>query len=273
MAKQVAKKAENQLAETQFGFDFQKDVGAGMEGADKDSYAIPFLRVLQKMSPQCDEADSAYVEGAKPGMFFNSVTNKVYEGKEGITFLPCAFQRRFLEWAPRGAEGQGYRGELLPEDVAELQADGRVKNVEGRLYVADEEGDVSEKKSNRLSDTRSHFGLIVVEGEASQVLLALSSTQIKKSKQLMSILSSAKVTTADGAVTPPTWMNQIKMTTVQEQNDQGSWYGVRFEPNGFITSAELYAAGKSFHDAINAGEVGADFAKDQPGEEVPAGQF
>lgn len=241
-------------------FDIGGDLGGGMEGADKDSFAIPFLRVLQKISPQCDEADAAYVEGAKGGTLYNSVTNRLYDGKEGVIFLPCAFQRRFLQWAPRGTDG-GFRGELLPEQVARMRDEGKIVELDGRLYIPDDRGEVSEKKSDRVVDTRSHFGLVVEEDSITQVLLTLASTQIKKSKQLMSILSAAKVKTAQGLVTPPTWMNQVRVTTVLESNDQGSWHGVKFEPAGFVSSKDVYDAGKAFHEAISAGEAKANFAE------------
>lgn len=236
-----------EVNEVMAGIDITADVGAGMETADKESYAIPFLKVLQKISPQCDEADAAYVQGAKGGMLYNTVTGKLYES---VTFLPCAFQRRFLQWAPRGSEG-GFKGELMPEDVAAMRASGEVVEQDGRLYV----GEANEKKSDRLVDTRSHFGLLVDENGASQVLLPLSSTQIKKSKQLMSMLSAVKVKAANGMVTPPTWMNRIKITTVLESNDQGSWYGVKFESDGLIDSQDLYNAGKEFHEVVSAGEA------------------
>ena len=44
--------------------DFAADAGAGMEGAGQESFAIPFLSVLQKGSPQVDEASGAALEGA-----------------------------------------------------------------------------------------------------------------------------------------------------------------------------------------------------------------
>lgn len=266
--KEVVKKDENALLAA--GIDFGADAGAGMEGADKDSYAIPFLRVLQKLSPQCDEADAQYIEGAKGGMLINTVTNELYDGDTGVVILPCAFQRRFLRWAPRGSE-RGYMGEMLPEEVAEMRAEGLVKELEGRLYVADSDGNVSEKKSDRIVDTRSHFCLVVDdEGNASQVVFPLASTQIKKSKQLMSMLTSAKIATANGHITPPTWMNKIRVTTTLESNDQGSWYGVKFTGENFIESPDLYAAGKAFHDAIAAGELKANYQ--QAAEEAASGE-
>jgi len=239
--------------------DFAGDAGAGMEGADKESFAIPFLRVIQKTSPQVDEAAPEYDANAAPGMLLNTVTGRLYDGKKkGVTFLPCAFQRRFLLWAPRNEDG-GFGGEYLPEDVAALRAEGKAVLVDGALYQPDDNGKVNPKKSSRYADTRGHFGLLVEDGKASPVLLSLVSTQIKKSKQLMSILTEARVETANGLQSPPTWMSKIKITTVLESNDQGSWYGVRFEADGFIEDGDLYAAGKAFHDQIIAGEAKANY--------------
>lgn len=251
--KELAKKEEGQeLA----AFDFSGDIGVGMEGTDKESFAIPFLRIIQKTSPQVDEADPAYNPQAKAGMFINTVTGELFDGKVGVTLLPCAYQRRFIRWAPRGAESAGFKGELLPEVVAAMKEEGTAQEVEGKLMAG----------ADKLSDTRSHF--CIMEETGAQLLLALSSTQIKKSKQLMSILSSVKVKMGDKLVTPPTWMNRIKVTTVLESNDQGSWYGVKFEPAGFVTSQELYATGKAFHEAVSTGAARGNFsdAEDDSGK-------
>ena len=42
----------------------------------------------------------------KKGDIYNSVTEALYSGKEGITVVPVAYQREFLRWAPRG-QGSG----------------------------------------------------------------------------------------------------------------------------------------------------------------------
>jgi hypothetical protein len=126
------------------------------------------------------------------------------------------------------------------------------------LLVADEDGEVDEKRSDYLKDTRSHFGVME---DGTQVLLSLASTQIKKSKQLMSMLKTAQVEVAEGKrMTPPTWMNRISIKTVKESNDSGSWWGVKFEADGFLEDVSLYAAGKAFHDAIAEGEVKVNYA-------------
>lgn len=239
------------------------DVGAGMEHADKDSFAIPFLNIIQKMSPQVDEADAAYIEGAKPGMLFNTVTQKLYDGKEGITFLPCAYQRKFIKWGPRGTPDAGFKGEFLPEQAAAMREEGLVVEKEGRLYFPLQDGTVDDKKCDRLEDTRNHFGIMIdANGDAQQVLMSLGSTQIKKSKQMMSMLNSVKVDTANGKVTPPTWMNKLVLTTIAESNDKGSWHGLKVGRNDedkFVQDVDLYNMGKEFHGLVSAGEANVNY--------------
>jgi len=243
-------------------FDMGNDAGAGMEGADKDSFAIPFLSVLQKISPQCDEADAKFIDGAKGGMLFNTVTQQLYDGKEGLLFIPCAFQRRFLRWGPRGTEAGGFKGEFLPEVAAEMRQRGEVVEHEGRLYFPLDDGSVNPKKCDSLADVRNHFGIVYdpETGEAVQVLMSLGSTQIKKSKQLMAMLSAIKVKSGASMVTPPTWATMVRLQTVVESNDKGSWYGLKITPEGFVPSQDIYDLGKAFHELIAAGSATVDYA-------------
>lgn len=255
----IANEVATDVAVVASAIDFGADAGAGMEGADDQSFAIPFLTALQKISPQCDEAEAKYIEGAKGGMLCNSVTSQLFDGKTGCIFLPTSYQRRFLHWGPRGESNSGFKGDLTPEKVAQMRADGSIVEQDGQLYFPLPDGSINDKKCDRLSDTRNHFGILVDEatGAYSQVLLSLGSTQIKKSKLLMSLLSAVKVKNGAGAlVTPPTWANKVRITTVLESNDKGSWYGYKFELDGFVASAEQYAAGKSFHDTISSGQAG-----------------
>ena len=62
--------------------DYSADAGAGLEGADKDSYAIPFLLALQPLSPQVVDKT---VAGAEAGMLMNSVS---LELRKEAFFIP-----------------------------------------------------------------------------------------------------------------------------------------------------------------------------------------
>jgi hypothetical protein len=235
-------------------FAFGADIGAGLEGTDKECFAIPFLRVIQSGSPQVKRTEAAYNPAAKEGMLINSVTGELIDGDEGLIIIPCAFQRRFIRWGGVGKPDEGkFKGEFTPEEIDALKAAGKVIDLDGYPTI---EGD-------ELTDTRSHYVLIESETGFTQALFPLGSTQIKKSKQLLSILSSIKVRVDGKLVTPPTWMNRIKVTTVPESNDKGSWMGVKFEVAGFIEDEEIYKAGKAFNEAVAGGAVKAAYAAEE----------
>ena len=70
---------------------FEQDV-SGFEDMGQEDLALPFLRILTNMSPEIGE-----VEGASPGMIFNSVTSELFDGKKGVQVIPCAYVRQYIE--------------------------------------------------------------------------------------------------------------------------------------------------------------------------------
>lgn len=246
--------------------DFSADTGAGMEGAGQEAFAIPFLSVLQKGSPQVDEASGQAIEGAKAGMLFENVTGRMYPGKDGALIVPCAYRREFLRWGSRD-NGGGFKGAYTPEVVAEMRAKGEVVEYEGRLYAPEADGSVNPTKSDRFNDTRNHYVLIVDEatGAWTEALLSLTSTQIKKSKMLMSALASVKLKNGGGQMyTPPTFANMVRVTTAGESNDKGTWFGVKFELAGQVSRGEIYASAKAFHANVVKGSVNVRYEDAAP---------
>lgn len=243
---------------------FQDDIGAGFEGADTDSYAIPFLKLLQKMSPEVDEDSPSYIQGAKSGMLLNTVTNKLFDGKEGFQIVPCAYRRSFVRWGGREGADSGFKGEMTVEEFVAIKDDPKqVVSLDGKHYVPDAEGKVDVKKSDRYEDTRSHY-IIVLDpktGEYGGAILALASTQIKPSKMLMTALNQKRVKVGEKMIQPPTFANIVKVTTIGKQNDKGSWSSLVFELDGMVTDKDLYATSREFYKGFTSGEVKADFSK------------
>lgn len=240
--------------------DMEADAGAGMEGANSESFAIPFLQVLQKNSPQVDETSGAAIEGAKQGMFYENVTGKMFDGKKGVLLVPCAYRRVYLRWAPRDAGG-GFKGEIAPEVVAQMRANDEIKELDGHLFAPLQDGSVNPKKCDKFADTRLHYCLMLdpATGFATQVLLSLTSTQVKKSKSLMSMLASVKKNGTNGPYTPPTYAMIVRATTIPESNDKGTWMGVKFEMAGEVDNIQVYEAGKSFNKTVARGAVTANY--------------
>lgn len=239
------------------------DGATGFEGADVDSFALPFLMVLQKMSPLVDEDDAKYVKGAKAGMLYNTVTGQLYDGKEGVLIIPAAYKRSYVRWGGREGDG-GFKGEITVEAFNEMKLNpALVKEVDGKLYAPAEDGSVNVKKSDYFADTRSHFVLIVnpETGEYGRAIISCSSSQIKSSKKLMTSMNEKKVMHNGKPRTPPTFANIVKATTIAMSNDQGNWSAISFELAGLVGNADWYKAAKEFHDAVIGGSVGADYSK------------
>lgn len=218
--------------------DFSQFAGMGMEEADKSSFAIPFVTMLQGLSPQLETVD-----GARPGLFINTITNELFKA---VRVVPCAFQRRFIRWAPRETGG-GYKGDFSPIDVETGKLAGAHQNEEGQWEI---EGD-------RLSDTRNHYVLFEdANGAWRPALISLSSTQIKKSKRWMSLIQGIQLRNPAGRLyTPPSFSHIYKLGAVKEKNAKGEWWGLDVTLDGPITDGEVFNMAMAFHKSVAAGEV------------------
>ena len=66
-------KAKDTGSVSLFGDDLQK----GFENMTQEDMALPFIRILGQLSPQVTDGDSKFIEGAKPGMIYNTVTSEL----------------------------------------------------------------------------------------------------------------------------------------------------------------------------------------------------
>jgi hypothetical protein len=232
---------------------FEQDAGAGFENATAESFAIPFLQVLQSLSPQVKKTDGAYIKGAEEGMLINTVTGELFDGEKGIEVIPVHYRRAFLKWVPR-EKGGGFLGEMDPNDptVAQAKRDDR-----GRDILPD---------GNQVNDTRIHYVLVVKsDGVVEWAVMSLSSTQIKKSKNWMAKMQAIKMRRADGSIfTPPMFSHRYHLTSVPEKNDKGSWMGWKIETGAQVEDVNLVNAAKAFRDAVVSGEKREDFAQAEP---------
>lgn len=240
---------------------YERDAGSGFEGADRDSYAIPYLVILQAMSPQCNEDADGYVKGAKPGMIYNTATGELFDGKEGVVVVPSQYQRRYVEWRPR-EEGGGFAGSYAPEsvDLNDLQRD--------------ESGRMTLENGNYLSDTRYHYCILIGKnGETSYVVISMASTQIKKSRNWMTRMAALKIDGSNGAkFTPPTFSHAYRLTTVSEQNEKGNWKGWGpVEIDHMLGDGEegIYQTAKDFRGQIDSGKAKVE----EPGSAASQEEF
>lgn len=240
MAKnEVAKKEE---AGALAIIDFAADAGQGFEGADASSYAIPFLRILQAISPQAKKKDPRYIDGAEEGDFFNTVTEKIYKGDDGVIVVPVYYAHKYNEWAPdRG----GFRGSLSASEYAVLDKEIR-KDSKGNAYEA------NVATGNAITDTREHYVIIVNNDNTWEpALIALSGSELKKSKKWMTLMQGFRI---QGQIAPM-FSQMYRLTPQQESNDKGSWAGMKIEHIGPVNSLEIYNGAKQFLSMVKSGNV------------------
>lgn len=222
------------------------DADLGFDDVTQDDMQTPFLTLLQKGSPQVDDDndDQPTIEGAKAGMFINSVTNELYDGEEGIQIIPCFYKRAFAQYGLR-ENGGGFMGEFSPDDpiINTTERDEKFRDV-----LPD---------GTQLVDTRTfHVLVIKPDGEFAMMILALTSTQIKKARRWMTTMRGLKFPNGDGGkFTPPMFGVIYRATSVPESNAKGNWRGWNISMDKVIDDAELYAAAKKFHELSQSGLV------------------
>lgn len=227
------------------GLGFEEDAGQGFENADKDSYALPFLRIIQSNSPQVNPADGAFIAGSTQGMLFETIGNTLFTAKEGVRVVPVHFDRTFAEFEIR-EKGGGFRGNLTAEEAAHTAT------------TLDDKSRAITARGTQLVDTRNHYVLLLVDGAIKPALICLTSTQMKKSRRWMTLMDSIKFQRADGSFyTPPVFSHIYRVTTVSENNEKGSWHGFRIENEGVLTDPVIYATAKKLRESIRLGQIKA----------------
>lgn len=244
MASEVAKKKNAELS-TDLMDDILEFAGEGAAfGADE--MQIPFIRALQALSPQLNKKKPEYIDGAEQGDLFNTVTGQVWKGEEGVTIIPCYQVTKYLEFTPRDMGG-GFRGEISPTNPV-LQQTTRQGSKE--LLPT----------GNELVKSDQHYCLVLDgEGSFQPAVIDMKSTQLKVSRRWKTQIAMQKIKhpKTGQMITPPLFATEWKITTVEESNDQGSWFNPSVEKVGLVGERDLMLEAKAFRDSVAAGDAKA----------------
>jgi hypothetical protein len=87
----------------------------------------------------------------------------------------------------------------------------------------------------------------------------MKSTQLKVSRRWKTQIAMQKIKhpKTGAMVVPPLFATVWKITTVEESNDQGTWFTPSVEKVGLVESRDLMLEAKAFRDSVAAGEVKA----------------
>ena len=244
---EIAVKEEQPLVA--FASDMMADAGLGFENVSANDVAIPYLKILQALSPELRGVTK--VAGAEEGLIINTVTGQLM--KEGRV-IPCAFKKSYVEWTPREAGGG-----LVKEHTDEKILERTKKNERGQDVLPN---------GNLIVTTAYHYVMVVSDGGFERALLAMSSTQLKKSRRWLGQMMSLQVKVGDKTFTPPPFSHSYHLGTGMETKDTNSWYGWLINDPLMVNDKGVYEAAKKFGADVSAGLVKVS---EPPAEGAPTG--
>ena len=234
---------------------FEDDAAKGLGAIGQEDLALPFLKILGQLSPEVNKRDGKYVEGAEPGMIYNSVSGELYDGVKGIDVIPCFYKLEYIEWKDRG-EGLGAPVAIYDSSSDIMSKTTPDANYKDRL-----------PNGNYIEKTASHF--VIVTGDSpSTALISMKSTQLKISRKWNSMMSGIKMKGANGMFTPASFSHIYKLKTTQMSNDKGTWFGWEVSKVGPVTDKGLYDQAKGFSDSISKGSVKAKHGEEKPKDQA-----
>lgn len=224
----VEKQATALATQTDVPDYIRQSQGRGSENVEMQDLVIPRIELVQALSRCLEEGGADYIEGAKPGMFYNSVTRELYGPQ--VLVCPVFFKKQYLCWKDR-KKGGGFGGafdsmqeanERLSQEQADQDAWEAIETHQQIVLAVDPE---------------TH--------ETSEAVLSCARTKQKVSRQWNSLI---RVNGFDR------FSRIYELFGVDDENSNGDKYkniGVRYVD---FASMPVYKAAETLYNSIASGE-------------------
>lgn len=186
---------------------------------DRSEQIIPRLKILQPLSPEVQEDGNQYIPGAKPGMFYNTASNKLTPGQEGIIAVVIGHSKQTIEWMPR--EKGGGLVKIWGAD------EGWKRNCEEEEWT---KLNPTTKDGHTIDKQRSFLILDVnpKTGETDPSFFNFRSTGNRAANLLATMLTQNRIKLSNGnTITPPFYYFTYKFTLDKLTNQKGTWWSPR----------------------------------------------
>lgn len=222
---EVATVEEEQFAMTVPDY-MNQDSSRGQENVGVEDLTIPRLDVIQDLSPQHKENKPEYIEGAKVGMLFNSVTKELYESGT-VYFVPVFFRKEWVIWKDRKAGG-GFAGAYPSE-------------AEAKMALAE----LEDPDKHEINDTAQQFGLIIKDdGSTESIVISMAKSKMKTSRQLNTMCNIAG---------GDRFSRVYKISATEEQNKNGDdYWGMAVSQLGYVPE-NVYHQAEKLYNEISSG--------------------
>ena len=238
---QVAQRKATNVVASELDKMLEADAGVGLENITTEDMQIPFIRIIQALSPQLQKDDPLYIKGAEQGDIFNTVSQEIYKQDEGVIVVPAFFEKKFLEFQLRSSGG-GFVRELAADDK-----DIAMTNREGTIEML--------PNGNELVRTHQHLVIAKsADGTIAPSVLDMKKTQLKVSRRWNTLKNSARL---PSRALMPIYGTAWQLTTVLEANDQGKWFNYKLDRIHDITPEieNMMLEARNMYQGVSKGEV------------------
>lgn len=186
--------------------DYGEYAGIGGNDIGSEGLAIPFINVLQALSPQVTEQT---VPGARSGQFFNTVTQELTDGNEGLIIQPIYEEYVFVEWTPREKGGGFIAVHRADDDLVKETLHEDRRDDKGKLLTAD---------GNSLVETfQVYVRLLTSDGKDGLGfgVVSFTSTKIKSYRAWKTSRDTIRGVSRENT---PVFAHRAKLTTLLSKN-------------------------------------------------------
>lgn len=237
--RQLVKHAPQRLAEVPEYLRRQEGVPpAGLENLERQDMTLPRLGIAQALSPQLSESDPKYIDGLRPGNFFNTITRENY-GKT-VQLVPLLFYKTRILFGPID-EGGGLRCQAPDNLIGIGEPGGTCIKCPFSQFGSARNG---EGKGTACNQFFNYAALIVNDGSVSPeglLVFSLKSSALKVAKDWNALIRIRNLDIFAGV---------YELTSVERKNDIGRWYEPVINPAGNVTR-ETYEAAKVAYAAVS----------------------
>lgn len=209
---------QKELKETTLDLQSYVDKGmSGMEELDNESFKIPFLKILNDLSPEVKKNSPEKIPDADVGMYCNTVTKELYTE---LSVIVLSISHDFVLWRPNRG---GFAGSF-PHTRKDIIA----KRDGVNMYDAE---------GNSIVETLS-FYLLNVDNPTDLFIFSTAVSSLKYGKAWSSRIRLLK---CNNKLTNVSWAGIWKIGTYLDRNKKGEWYTIGNTPKfeRFVTKDEI----------------------------------
>jgi hypothetical protein len=215
---------------------------------ERNELVVPRLKVLQQLNPEVQEGGPQYVPNAKAGMFYNTSSNKLTPGQEGLILCVIGHQKQTIQWVSNNpgsgmvkiwGTDEGWKALCEPAQREALNPITRDGNY------------IDKQRSFLILDVNTKTG------ETDPSFFNLRSTGNRVANLLSTMLTQTRIKLGNGqTITPPFYYFTYKMTLDLLRNTQGqSWWSPKIvknvnEKNMHVRTQDLPNGEEIFKQAI-----------------------